>query len=211
MDEYQTPELEEGQSLRVRFHRKRRKPRWLIALLVFVLPILVGAAVILLAGPPIAFEVVRRLATRRFPDVHWIDPKGLVAWQADTKRVQPVLLDARTVDEYAVSHLHGALRIDPYRPLLRPLRGMPKDTAIVVYSTVGYRGARLVHWLTAQGYNNATALSGSIFAWANEGRPLEREGRPVTEVHPYDDSWKYLLSSDYRIDVPAVEKKSAAP
>ena len=45
MDEYQTPELEEGQSLRVRFRRKRRKPRWLIALLVFVLPILVGAAV----------------------------------------------------------------------------------------------------------------------------------------------------------------------
>ena len=92
MDEYQTPELEEGQSLRVRFRRTRRKPRWLIVLLVFVLPILVGAAVILLAGPPIAFEVVRRLATRRFPDVHWIDPKGLVAWQADTKRVQPVLL-----------------------------------------------------------------------------------------------------------------------
>ena len=171
----------------------------------------VGAAVILLAGPPIAFEVVRRLAARRFPDVHWIDTKGLVAWQADPKRVQPVLLDARTLDEYAVSHLHGALRMDPYRPLLRPLRGMPKDTAIVVYSTVGYRGARLVHWLTGQGYNNATALSGSIFAWANEGRPLEREGRPVTEVHPYDDSWKYLLSSDYRIDVPPVEKKSAAP
>ena len=140
-----------------------------------------------------------------------IDPNGLAAWQADSKRVPPVLLDARTLDEYAVSHLRGALRMDPYRPLLRPLRGMPKDTAIVVYSTVGYRGARLVHWLTAQGYGNATALSGSIFAWANEGRPLEREGRPVTQVHPYDDSWKYLLASDYRIQVPPVEKKSAAP
>ena len=205
------PELEEGQSLRVRFRRSRQKPRWLIVLLVVVLPILIGAAVFLLAGPPIAFEVVRRLAARRFPDVHWIDPNGLAAWQADSKRVPPVLLDARTLDEYAVSHLRGALRMDPYRPLLRPLRGMPKDTAIVVYSTVGYRGARLVHWLTAQGYGNATALSGSIFAWANEGRPLEREGRPVTQVHPYDDSWKYLLSSDYRIEVPPVEKKSAAP
>jgi hypothetical protein len=30
-------------------------------------------------------------------------------------------------------------------------------------------------------------------------------------VHPYDDSWKYLLASDYRIQVPPVEKKSAAP
>jgi len=55
-----TPEVDEGQTLRVRFRRNRRKPRWLIALLVVVLPILVGAAVLLLAGPPIAFEVVRR-------------------------------------------------------------------------------------------------------------------------------------------------------
>src|SRR5262245_15201954 len=140
MDEYRTPEVEEGQPLRVRFSRKRRKPRWRIALLVFVLPILLGAAVVVLAGRPIAFEVVRRLAARRFPDVHWIDPNGLAAWQADAKRVPPVLLDARTLDEYAVSHLHGALRMDPYRPLLRPLKGMPKDTSIVVYSTVGYRG-----------------------------------------------------------------------
>ena len=49
MDEYQTPELEEGQSLRVRFRRSRQKPRWLIVLLVVVLPILIGAAVFLLA------------------------------------------------------------------------------------------------------------------------------------------------------------------
>jgi rhodanese-related sulfurtransferase len=211
MDDYRTPELEEGQSLRLRFRRKRRKSGWIIALLVLVLPLLVGAGVALLAGRPIAFEVVRRMAARRFPDVHWIDPAGLAKWQADPSRARPVLLDARTADEYAVSHLRGALRIDPYRPLLRPLRGMPKDTAIVVYSSVGYRGARVAHWLGNQGYNNATAMSGSIFEWANEGRPLERNGGPVTQVHPYDDSWRYLLSSEYRIDAPAVEKKSAAP
>jgi rhodanese-related sulfurtransferase len=211
MDDYRTPEVDEGQSLRVRFRRKRRKPRWIIALLVLILPLLIGAGVAVFAGRPIAFEVVRRLAARRFPDVHWIAPAGVVKWQADASRARPVLLDARTADEYAVSHLPGALRIDPYRPLLRPLRGMPKDTAIIVYSSVGYRGARVVHWLGLQGYNNATAMSGSIFEWANEGRPVERDGRPVTEVHPYDDSWKYLLSSEYRIDAPAVEKKSAAP
>jgi rhodanese-related sulfurtransferase len=211
MDDYRTPELEEGQALRVRFRRSRRKSRWLIVLLVLVLPLLVGAGVALLAGRPIAFEVVRRMAARRFPEVHWIDPEGLATWQADASRARPVLLDARTADEYAVSHLRGALRMDPYRPLLRPLRGMPKDTAIVVYSSVGYRGARLAHWLGRQGYNNVTAMSGSIFEWANQGRPLERNGGPVTQVHPYDDSWKYLLSADYRIDAPPVEKKSAAP
>jgi rhodanese-related sulfurtransferase len=191
MDDYRTPELEEGQALRVRFRRTRRKSRWLIVLLVLVLPLLVGAGVALLAGRPIAFEVVRRMAARRFPDVHWIDSEGLAKWQADASRARPVLLDARTADEYAVR--------------------MPKDTAIVVYSSVGYRGARLAHWLGRQGYNNVTAMSGSIFEWANQGRPLERNGGPVTQVHPYDDSWKYLLSADYRIDAPPVEKKSAAP
>jgi hypothetical protein len=29
-------------------------------------------------------------------------------------------------------------------------------------------------------------MEGSIFQWANEGRPLEKEGKPVETVHPYN-------------------------
>jgi hypothetical protein len=36
-------------------------------------------------------------------------------------------------------------------------------------------------------------LDGSIFAWANEGRPLERNGQPAQLVHPYDALWGKLL------------------
>jgi hypothetical protein len=28
-----------------------------------------------------------------------------------------------------------------------------------------------------------------IIRWANEGRPVYRDGRAVAEVHPYDDQW----------------------
>jgi rhodanese-related sulfurtransferase len=205
------PELSEGPEQRTRFRRKRRRSRWLMVLLIIVLPILVGAATALFVGRTIAFRAVQWRTARRFPDVHWIDPAGLARWRADSTKAQPVLLDARTADEYAVSRLPGAARMDPYRPSLRPLRGMPKDTAIVVYSSVGYRSARLARWLATQGYINVTNLSGSIFQWADEGRPLERDGRPVTQVHPYDDSWGYLLESEYRIEAPPVEKRSAAP
>ena len=180
-------------------------------LILIVLPILIGAAVALFAGRPLAFEVVRRMTVRKFPDVRWIEPAQLARWREDPGRAQPVVLDARTQAEYDISHLRDAARIDPYRPLLRPLRGMPKDTAIVVYSSVGYRSARVAYWLGRQGYTRVANLDGSIFRWANEGRPVIRDGRPVTEVHPYDERWGLMLESPYRAAALPEYKRSAAP
>jgi rhodanese-related sulfurtransferase len=197
-----------------RWQRRRGSngSRWLkVILVILLLPLLLGAAVAAVAGRPLAFEVVRRLTVRKFPDVKWIDRADLAHWREDPGRPQPVVLDARTGQEYAVSHLKDAIRIDPYRPLLRPLRGFPKDTAIVVYASVGYRSARVAHWLAQQGYSNVQNLAGSIFQWANEGRPVFSQGRPTEEVHPYDKRWGLLLQSQYRADVPPLEKRSAAP
>ena len=121
------------------------------------------------------------------------------------------MLDARTEDEYAVSHLEGAIQIDPYKPSLRPLRGYSKDTTIVVYSSVGYRGARVADFLLRQGYTEVFNLEGGQFLWANQDRPVFRQDRPIAEVHPYNPTWGLLLESRYRIQAPPVEKKSAAP
>jgi 3-mercaptopyruvate sulfurtransferase SseA len=101
--------------------------------------------------------------------------------------------------------------MDARRPSLRPLAGLPKDTAIVVYSSVGYRSARLAHWLAGQGYTNVRNLSGSIFQWANEDRPVFRDGRPTMEVHPYDRRWGLLLEARYRASVSEMETPFAAP
>jgi rhodanese-related sulfurtransferase len=186
--------------------------RWIwVLLLVFMVPLLLGAAVAVFAGRPIAFEVVRRMTVRKLPGVRWTEGADLARWREDPGRPAPVLLDARTSEEYGVSHLPGALRIEPYKPLLRPLRGIPKDTAIVVYSSAGYRGARVASWLTAQGYTNVSNLEGGIFRWVNEGRPVFRNDRPTTEVHPYNPEWGFLLESKYRISAPPIEKRSAAP
>lgn len=197
-----------------RWQRRRSSGarRWLKVILVILLvPLLLGAAVAAVIGRPLAFEVVRRLTVRKFPDVKWIEPAELARWREDPGRPQPVVLDARTGQEYAVSHLKDAARIDPYRPLLRPLRGFPKDTPIVVYASVGYRSARVAHWLAQQGYGNVQNLAGSIFQWANEERPLFSQGNPTVEVHPFDDRWGLMLESRYRAKAPPLEKRSAAP
>jgi rhodanese-related sulfurtransferase len=186
--------------------------RWVrIALFLLVIPLLVGAGVAYFAGRPMAFDAIRRITDYKFPNGKWVDATELVHWRADPGRAPPVVLDARTEDEYAVSHLQGAVRIDPYKPSLRPLRGFSKDTAIVLYSSVGYRGARVADFLARQGYSQVYNLEGGEFLWANEGRPVFRQDRPTAEVHPYNPTWGLLLESRYRIKAPPVEKKSAAP
>ena len=47
--------------------------------------------------------------------------------------------------------------------------------------------------LAAEGFTQVHNLDGSLFQWANEGRPVYRDGRVVEEVHPYDDKWGVLL------------------
>jgi rhodanese-related sulfurtransferase len=186
--------------------------RWgKLLLFLLVIPLLLGAGVAVFAGRPIAFEAIRRLTDRKFPNGRWVVVADLVRWRADPGRAQPVVLDARTEEEYAVSHLQGAVRIDPYKPSLRPLRGFPRDTAIVLYSSVGYRGARVANFLERQGYTQVFNLEGGQFLWANEGHPVFRQDRPTADVHPYDPRWGLLLESQHRIKAPPLEKKSAAP
>jgi rhodanese-related sulfurtransferase len=186
---------------------------WVKVLLIMILlPILVGGIIFLVAGRSLAFEVLQWRTAARFPEVKWITTDELARWQADTGQPQPVIVDARTQPEFAVSHLKGALPIDPYRPSLRSLGKASPQDAIVVYSSAGYRGARVASWLAKQGYTTVVNLAGGIFKWTNEGRPIFRvEGRPTALVHPYDQRWGYLVVGRYRARAPDVPEYSAAP
>ena len=205
----------DGEEVGGRWTRARRSSgsRSLLGafLVIVVVPILIGAAVVLLAGRTVAFEGVRRLTVRKFPNIQWIDGASLSRWREDAGRTPPTIIDARTPIEFQVSHLPGAASMDARRPTLRPLRGLAMNTPIVVYGSTGYRGARLAHWLRAQGYSNVLNLSGGIFRWANEGRPVVRDGRPALEVHPYDQRWGLLLESRYRARAPDIQTPFAAP
>jgi rhodanese-related sulfurtransferase len=182
-----------------------------IFLVLFVIPTLVGAVVMVAAGRPLAFEVLQRGTAQKFPEVKWILTNDLARWLEDSAGSRPVVLDARSEPEFEVSHLRGARRIDPYRPSLRSLAGLPKDTSFVVYSSAGYRGALVASWLARQGYPNVQNLGSGLFQWVNEGKPLFRREQQAQVVHPYDRYWGWLLEGDYRARVPAVPTRSAAP
>ncbi len=144
----------------------------------------------------IRWSLVNWKVRHDFPKVRRISPNELSAWLNDSGRAQPVLLDVRTQPEFAVSQIHGARRIDPAASAAAI--NLPKDQPIVTYCSVGYRSGAFAKKLQEAGFTNVQNLAGSIFQWANEGRPLEHDGHPVTKVHPYNESWGKLLKPELR-------------
>jgi rhodanese-related sulfurtransferase len=116
--------------------------------------------------------------------------------RAEEEAPRPLLLDARTPREYAVSHLPGAVSTPDVESALDAIRTAGGQRPVIVYCSVGWRSSDLVQKLRDRGVERVWNLEGSIFQWANEGRPVVRNGNVVRQVHPYDESWGRFLERD---------------
>ncbi|MDP9003306.1 MAG: rhodanese-like domain-containing protein [Verrucomicrobiota bacterium] len=156
------------------------------------------AALAMLGMRSIDWFLLKQSLRHRFPKVEWITTAQLADWLADRKRPHPILLDVRTMDEWNVSHLSGAKRVEPNTSADQVLAGVSKETPIVTYCAVGYRSGELATKLREAGFVSVQNLEGSIFQWANEHRALVRGDQPVKTVHPYSSLWGRLLTDDAR-------------
>lgn len=138
------------------------------------------------SGTPADFAELKRSIRERFPEVPQISTEELSNWFATPPPGGFLLLDARAPEEFAVSHLAGAQLAASEVQALSDLKDTARDHPVVVYCSVGYRSSALAQRLTAHGYQEVYNLEGSIFEWANEGRPVFRGDRQVKMVHPYD-------------------------
>jgi rhodanese-related sulfurtransferase len=156
----------------------------------------------LVACREVDWFLLKRSLRSKFGNERWITTQQLAAWLADKKRPAPVLLDVRTPAEWKVSHLPGARRVDPEADAQTAAGEIAKDAPIVTYCAVGYRSGLMAQRLRAAGYTRVQNLEGSIFEWANEHRPLVRDGERVTRVHPYSTLRGRLLEPDVRAPLP---------
>ncbi|GAB4202404.1 MAG: hypothetical protein OHK0013_15650 [Sandaracinaceae bacterium] len=102
---------------------------------------------------------------------------------------RPLLVDVRSQEEIAVSTIEGAIAA----PDRAALDALPLDRPIVVYCAIGWRSVEAAEHLAARGARDVRNLEGGIFAWANAGRPVVRDGTIVRAVHPVDSWWGLLL------------------
>ena len=145
------------------------------------------------AKKPLDWTSVKKTITKNFPDVVHISTQQLYDLIATPDTVMPILLDSKEPEEYAVSHLRHALPAASKKKALVILKDIHKDTLIVIYCSEGYRSGSLAEQLMGFGYTNVYNLEGSIFKWANEGRPLFKDDKQVKRAHTYDKTWGTLL------------------
>lgn len=152
-------------------------------------------------APADSLEHWKETVRARFPEVTQLSTTNLARMIQPGTNPPIVLLDVRSPREYAVSHLPGARRVDPdARPaeVDRVLAGHAGQ--VVVYCSVGWRSSALAQRLRKAGRTNVANLEGSIFAWANEDRPLEADGKPTRKVHPYNKTFGRLLLPELRAE-----------
>ena len=128
-----------------------------------------------------------------FPSVRQLSPAQLAAWLADPARPQPLLLDVRLPEEFAVSHLASARRVDFGSRAADVLAGVPAEQPIVCYCAAGFRSSSLAQRLVRAGHREVFNLEGAIFDWACEGRLLVRGEEAVREVHPFNWLGRLML------------------
>ncbi len=141
------------------------------------------------------FEI-KQTVRNKFPAVKQLSTNELAAWMKDANREQPLLLDARKAEEFAISHLRGAINAGDEQQVAQALKNYPPDKPLVAYCSVGYRSSMLAEKLMQQGFTKVVNLEGSIFQWANEGRPVYKGETEVRQVHPFDPQWGKLLKPE---------------
>ncbi len=140
-----------------------------------------------------------KMVRAKFPEVAQVSTDTLASWLDESGGAdRPLIVDTREQGEYEVSHLEGALKASSEDEALKALEGATPGRRVVLYCSVGYRSSEMARFLMKKGYGEIYNLEGSIFAWANEGRPVYRGDQQVDAVHPYDRVWGKLLKKSLR-------------
>ncbi len=113
------------------------------------------------------------------------------------------LVDVREKEEFDVSHIRGAVNMQNAEEIVAGFRDSGKD-AVVLYCSAGYRSSKMAHDIQPMIDGPVYNLEGSIFEWANAGKPVYRGDRRVHTVHPYNAKWGKLLDQRYRADAPPI-------
>ena len=138
----------------------------------------------------VSWEAIDEKIAGEYPSISHLEGAELRSLYSDVDI--PHIIDVRTSDEYAVSHLVGAKHMETASVIAAAIPDL--DAPIIVYCSVGYRSAGVADALQDLGYSNVKNLRHSIFSWAEQGFPLVDQYGDTKFVHPYNRIWGSLVS-----------------
>jgi len=150
----------------------------------------------------VTWDAVFAWIQRDWPEVPQMSTRELAHRLAANSGATPLLIDVRTREEYEVSHLPGAIWAETPSQIASAMRAASDRKPVVLYCSVGVRSSRAAAKLMESRRAIVFNLQGSIFQWANEGRPIMANDRVVHVVHPYNERWGVLLNPQLHPNAP---------
>jgi rhodanese-related sulfurtransferase len=135
---------------------------------------------------------------QRFSDVPHFDTATIKAIIGAAEPGAVQIVDVREPDEFAVSHIPGAINVPSGTADTDLLAAVSSDGLVILYCSIGFRSSSVARRLKSAGRTNVYNYAGSIFAWANAGQTLQSNKSTATKVHPYNSNWGRYLRPEYR-------------
>lgn len=113
-----------------------------------------------------------------------------------------VLLDARELKEFKVSHIKNAIHVgyDHFNLKETTSKLTDKNATIIVYCSVGIRSEDIAEKLQKAGYKNVFNLFGGIFEWKNKQNiVVDTDNNPTEKVHTFSKEWSRWLKKGVKI------------
>ena len=118
---------------------------------------------------------------------------------------QALILDAREIEEFEVSHLQDAQHIgfknfnySMMDKLMVDSLG-DRETLIIVYCSIGIRSEIIGKKLISHGFTNVYNLYGGLFEWVNKGGNVFCQGNITQKVHAYSKKWSRYLTKGFKV------------
>ncbi len=122
--------------------------------------------------------------------------------QLKKQTTPPILLDARELPEYQVSHLKNAIFIgyDKFKIESIQKKIPNKNTKIVVYCSLGIRSETIADSLKKAGYKHVENLYGGIFEWKNNNLPIYNSAEKETDsIHAFSKEWSKWVKKGVKV------------
>ncbi len=147
---------------------------------------------------------VHRSIESRFDQISHLDADTFSALSGDDL----VVFDVREKREYEVSHIEGAVWIDPNISAADFIKRYGVQAAgkdVVFYCSVGERSSRLAQRVSEMESASFKVhnLEKGIFGWHNEGRALARGEKTTDQIHPFDEKWGQLITRQDKVSYEA--------
>jgi hydroxyacylglutathione hydrolase len=84
----------------------------------------------------------------------------------------PLAIDVRAPREREQKHIDGSLSM-PLNHLVRDMKALPKDRALLVYCAGGYRSSIAASVLMAGGFDSVCEIAGGLAAWESANLPVQ--------------------------------------